>query len=103
MKGYDLQVVAMFLKSKSEVNMNHRFRLYKLTKGINQATHHSMIVPICVSELRKICRRTDPKKQSFYQISEQISPGLDIGKGCPEIARLENFSYLATGYLKCGI
>lgn len=45
----------------------------------------------------------DKFKKKFYQIPKQITPGLDIGKGCPEIARSENFSYLAVGYLKCGI
>lgn len=45
----------------------------------------------------------DKFKKKIYQIPKQITPGLVIGKGCPETARSENFSYLAVGYLKCGI
>lgn len=94
MKGYDPQVVAMFLKSKSEVDMEHRFRLYRSTKGIrpgNISFDDSAYLRIRIAEnLRRIDQKT------FYQIPKQITPGLDIGKGCPEICPVGKF------FVSCG-
>lgn len=33
--------------------------------------------------LGKICRKIDPKNKLYYQVPEQVTPGLDIGKGYP--------------------
>ena len=67
------------------------FRYTNRLKVSGRTTYHSVIVPIFVSGLRKICRRTDPKKQTLYQVSEWFTPRLDIGKGCPEICRSRIF------------